>query len=56
MDDYAPDVRFERTSVVGVLSLKGVVASLSFRASLNGWLFGEYVRYCLVPVMKREIF
>ena len=52
VDDYVPDVRFERTSVVGVLGLKGVVAPLSFKGSLNGWLFGEYVKCCLVPIMK----
>jgi transposase len=53
VDDYVPDVRFERTSVVGVLGLGGVVASLSFKGSLNGWLFGEYVEHCLVPIMKK---
>jgi transposase len=52
VDDYVSDVRFERTSVVGVLGLDGVVAPLSFKGSLNGWLFGEYVKYCLVPIMK----
>jgi len=53
VDDYVSDVRFERTSVVGVLGLGGVVAPLSFKGSLSGWLFGEYVKYCLVPIMKK---
>ncbi|MDR2203242.1 MAG: hypothetical protein LBE76_02875 [Nitrososphaerota archaeon] len=53
VDDYVPDVRFERMSVVGVLGLDGFVVPLSFKGSLNGWLFGEYVKYCLVPLMKK---
>jgi hypothetical protein len=36
VDDYVPDVRFERTSIVSVLGLGGVVASLSFKGALNG--------------------
>jgi|GEM_PF-4080078 len=52
VDDYVSDVRFECISIVGVLGLEGVVAFLLFKGSLNGWLFGEYVKYCLVSVMK----
>jgi len=40
-------------SVVGVLCLDGFAAPLSFKGSLNGWLFGENVKYCFVPIMKK---
>jgi transposase len=51
VDDYVPDVRFERTSVVGILGLKGVIAPLSFRGTLNGEVFEYYVSQVLAPVM-----
>jgi len=50
--DYVPDVRFERVSVMGALSVRGFVASLFFRGTLNGELFGFYVERVLAPVMR----
>jgi len=34
--DYVPDVRFERTSVIGALGLNGIVAPLVYKGTLNG--------------------
>jgi hypothetical protein len=36
VEDYVPDVRFKRTSVISALRLSGVNAPLSFKGTLNG--------------------
>jgi hypothetical protein len=51
VDVYVFGVCFECVSVVGVLGLGGVIVFLPFKGSLSGWLFGEYVLCCLVPVI-----
>ncbi len=50
--EYVPDVRFERVSVMGALGLEGVVAPFVFKGTLNGEVFGAYVREVLAPVLK----
>jgi len=52
VDDYVPDVRFERSSIIGALGLKGVIAPMSFKGTLNGELFEYYVEQVLAPVMS----
>jgi len=47
-----PDVRFERTSVIGALGPGGVVAPLTYKGTLNGKFFGRYVSECLAPAMR----
>jgi transposase len=53
INDYVPDVRFERTSLMGALGLNGIIAPLTYKGTLNGDFFGYYVEHCLAPVMKR---
>lgn len=53
VNDYVPDVRFERTSVVGALGLRGVVAPLVYKGTMNGEFFSAYIENCLAPSMKR---
>ena len=53
VNDYVPDIRFERTSVIGAMGVKGITAPLTYKGTLNGELFGVYVRDCLAPAMKR---
>lgn len=53
VNDYVPDVRFERTSVMGALALSGIIAPLTYKGTLNSNLFSSYVRECLAPVMKK---
>lgn len=53
VNDYVPDVRFERTSVMGALGPGGIVAPLAFKGTLNGILFGSYVEKCLAPALKQ---
>ena len=53
INDYVPDVRFERTSLIGALGLSGIIAPLTYKGTLNSWLFGEYVKQCLAPALKK---
>jgi transposase len=50
--DYVPDVRFERTSILGVLGLNGIIAPFVYNGSLNGELFRAYVSEILIPALK----
>jgi len=53
INDYVPDVRFERTSVMGALGLDGMIASLAYKGTLNGDFFRVYVKEVLAPSMKK---
>jgi transposase len=52
VEDYVPDIRFERTSVIGLLGLNGVTAPMTFKGTLNGDLFGGYVEQVLAPTLS----
>jgi len=52
INDYVPDVRFERTSIISALGLRGVVAPLMYTGTLNSELFGTYVKQCLAPALQ----
>jgi len=51
VNDYVPDVRFERTSIICVLGLNGITAPMMFKGTLNGDFFGGYVEYVLAPTL-----
>jgi transposase len=53
INDYVPDVRFERTSVIAVLGLNGIIAPMVYKGTMNGEFFGGYVEQCLAPLMKK---
>lgn len=52
VNDYVPDVRFERTSIIATLSLTGVDAPMMFKGTLNGEFFTGYVKYVLAPTLS----
>jgi transposase len=52
VNDYTPDVRFERTSVISTISLDGRQAPLVFKGTLDGEVFAEYVREILAPTLR----
>jgi len=52
VNDYVPDVRFERNSMISALNLKGVVAPLMFKGTLDGKLFAGYVEKVLSPELS----
>ena len=52
VEEYVPDVRFERTSAMGALGLSGIIAPLTYKGTLNGEFFGVYVKEFLAPAMN----
>jgi transposase len=54
VNDYVPDVRFERTSMMGALGLHGIIAPMTFKGTLNGDVFRIYVKECLAPVLQKD--
>jgi len=52
VEDYTPDVRFERTSIISAIGLDGYIAPITFKGSLNGDFFAEYVKQALAPSMN----
>ena len=54
VEEYVPDVRFERTSIISTLHLSGVNAPLPFRGSLNGEVFEYYVSQVLAPTLGED--
>jgi transposase len=53
INEYVPDTRFERTSIMGAMGLKGVIAPLAYEGTLNGEFFGIYVKDSLAPTMNK---
>jgi len=51
INEYVPDVRFKRTSIISPLRLNGERATHSFKGTLNGARFAEYVISILIPTM-----
>ena len=52
VNDYVPDVRFERTSIISTLRLNGETAPFIFKGTLNGKFFKLYIEKMLVPTLK----
>jgi len=52
LNDYVPDVRFERTSIIAALGLSGVSAPIAFKGTLNGDFFGAWVEQVLAPTLS----
>ena len=52
VNDYVPDVRFERTSIISTIALDGNTAPMIFKGTLNGGLFGTYVKQFLAPTLN----
>jgi transposase len=53
INDYVPDVRFKKTSIIGVLGLGGLKGKLVFKGTLNGERFRNYVKSILAPELKK---
>ena len=52
VNDYVPDVRFERTSLISSLRLNSDQVPFMFKGSLTGELFRLYVRDELPPTLN----
>ena len=53
VNDYVPDVRFERTSIISSIRLNGDLTPIMFKGTLNGEFFAEYIAQCLAPKLKK---
>jgi len=54
VNDYVPDVRFERTSIISTVRLDGTQIPFIFKGTLNGELFKAYVEKFLVPALSKD--
>ena len=52
IDEYLPDVRFERTSIISSIRLNGGQVPLMFKGSLNTEIFTAYIRDFLTPTLE----
>jgi transposase len=52
VNDYVPDMRFKRESLIATLSLDGINASMTYKGTLDGDLFGSYVVNVLAPTLN----
>jgi len=52
VNDYTPDVRFERTSIISSIRLDGTQTPFMFKGTLNGEVFTVYVKEVLAPTLK----
>ena len=52
VNDYVPDARFERKSILVALKLNGQMSSLLFSGSLNGKLFIQYIKEFLSQILN----
>jgi transposase len=50
VNDYVPDIRFERTSVVASIRLNGKQPPMTFKGTLNGQVFAAHVERRLTPM------
>lgn len=53
INDYTPDVRFERASVISSVRLDGTQVPFMFQGTLNGELFSAYIKEALSPTLRR---
>jgi len=52
VNEYVPDIRFERTSVISSIKINAEQAPFMFSGTLTGEVFEIYVREVLVPFLK----
>ena len=52
INDYVPDVRFERTSIISTVRLDGGQIPFVFKGTLNGALFKSYTEQFLAPALS----
>ena len=52
VNDYVPDARFERKSILVSLKLNGQMSSLLFSGTLNGKIFIQYIKQFLSQILN----
>ena len=51
VNDYVPDARFERKSIIVAMKLNGQMSSLFFSGTMNGKLFVQYIKKFLSQIL-----
>jgi len=51
IEEYVPDVRFQRLSILSTVRLKGAQVPFVFNGTLNSELFKEYIEVFLAPTL-----
>ena len=52
VDDYVPDGRFERTSVIAALGKNGINAPMTFKGTMDKNVFKTYLEDVLAPTLQ----
>lgn len=52
VNDYVPDVRFERTSIIATLCEDGINAPMTFKGTLDKEVFSPYIKDFLAPTLN----
>ena len=52
VNDYTPDIRFERTSIISSIRLDGMQSPFMFKGTLNGDVFTVYVKKILAAKLR----
>lgn len=52
VNDYTPDIRFERTSIISSIRLDGTQSPFMFKGTLNGDVFTVYVKKILAAKLR----
>jgi len=52
VDDYVPDVRFARSSIIATLGVNGINAPMTYSGTLNSEVFRPYVEQVLAPTLE----
>ena len=52
VDEYVPDVRFERTSIIATLCKDGFNVPMTFKGTLNKDVFEPYIKHFLAPTLN----
>ena len=53
VNEYVPDTRFEKTTVISSLRLNGKAETLMFKGAINGEIFAKYISDMLSPTLKK---
>jgi transposase len=54
VNDYTPDVRFKRTSIISSIRLDGTQVPFMFKGTLDGELFKTYIKEALSPTLQKN--
>ena len=53
VNDYVPDVRFERTSIIATMGKNGINAPMTYKGTMNSEFFKEYIKEILAPTLQK---